>query len=225
MRGFAAGPPPSLPQVPAPHTEPQNPHTVRTWTRHICLIINEWIHAVSERRADRAAPAEGSRQSRPTPNHPQTRQARPSNDQTVSGGGAAGGLGDIKAKERRERRGGTGETSDSGSQPHCAAVQHLLLYSFANYEGDSWPPRSSPHNAGRMGRDVQPGLLVWGGGEARIFTPSSILICRRTRGGRRQVSQFPWASVYGRSSPLATHITGGFPWCCPSGRTRRQSVG
>lgn len=170
MRGFAAGPPLPPPSPRSPlltHTEPQNPHTVRTWTRHICLIINEWIHAVSERRADRAAPAEGSRQSLPTPNHPQTRQARPSNDQTVSGGGgrgeAAGVLGDIKAKERRERRGGTGETSDSGSQPHCAAVQHLLLYSFANYEGDSWPPRSSPHNAGRMGRDVQPGLLVWGG--------------------------------------------------------------
>lgn len=97
---------------------------------------------------------------------------------------------DIKAKERRERRGGTGETSDSGSQPHCAAVQHLLLYSFANYEGDSWPPRSSPHNAGRMGRDVQPGLLVLGvvggvGWGARIFTPSSILICRRTEAGRK----------------------------------------
>lgn len=53
------------PLVPTPHTEPQNPHTVRTWTRHICLIINEWIHAVSERRAGRAARAEGSRQSRP----------------------------------------------------------------------------------------------------------------------------------------------------------------
>lgn len=64
IEGLRCGTPPL---VPAPHTEPQNPHTVRTWTRHICLIINEWIHAVSERHADRAARAEGSRQSRPTP--------------------------------------------------------------------------------------------------------------------------------------------------------------
>lgn len=180
---------------------------------------------MSERRADRAAPAEGSRQSRPHPQPPPDSAGEAfqrSNCKRGGAGGAAGGLGDIKAKERRERRGGTGETSDSGSQPHCAAVQHLLLYSFANYEGDSWPPRSSPHNAGRMGRDVQPGLLVWG---APNFYTVKHFNLPPNRGGRRQVSQFPWASVYGRSSPLATHITGGFPWCCPSGRTRRQSVG
>lgn len=33
----------------------QSPHTVRTWTSHICLIINEWIQAVSEHFADHAA--------------------------------------------------------------------------------------------------------------------------------------------------------------------------
>lgn len=64
IEGLRCGTPPL---VPTPHTEPQNPHTVRTWTRHICLIINEWIHGVSERRADRAARAEGSRQSHPPP--------------------------------------------------------------------------------------------------------------------------------------------------------------
>lgn len=125
-----------------------------------------------------------------------TRQARPSNDQTVSMGwvGRERGGGDTKAKEKRERRGGTGETSNPGSQPHCAAVQHLLLYSFANYEGDSWPPQSSPHNASRMRRDVQPGLLVWGPEFLHCFNLS------QNHGGRRQVSQFPWVSVYGWSS-------------------------
>lgn len=91
IEGLRRGTPPL---VPAPHTEPQNPHTVRTWTRHICLIINEWIHAVSERHADRAARAEGARQSHPHHHHHQTRRARPSNDQTVSGGrvGALSGV-------------------------------------------------------------------------------------------------------------------------------------
>lgn len=64
-------------------------------------------------------------------------------------------------------------------------MQHLLLYSFANYEGDSWPPRSSPHNAGRMGRDMEAGLLVWG---PEFLTPRSSFNLPLNRGGRRQVS-------------------------------------
>lgn len=64
-------------------------------------------------------------------------------------------------------------------------MQHLLLYSFANYEGDSWPPRSSPHNVSRMGRDVEARLLVWG---PEFLTPWSSFNLPLNRGRRRQVS-------------------------------------
>lgn len=97
-------------------------------------------------------------------------------------------------------------------------MQHLLLYSFANYEGDSWPPRSSPHNAGRMGRDVEEaGLLVWG---ARISDSAEQFFNLPLNRGR---FQFPWASVYGRSSG---RITGSFhPPGGPGRHTRRHTVG
>lgn len=50
-------------------------------------------------------------------------------------------------KEKREKKRGLARPPNSGSKPQCA-TKHLLLYSFANYGGDSRPPRSPPtHHA------------------------------------------------------------------------------
>lgn len=58
--------------------------------------------------------------------------------------------GETYKPKKREKERGLGETSNLGSQPQCA-MKHLLLYSFANYRGDSWP---LTHNADRIG-DVE----------------------------------------------------------------------
>lgn len=89
----------------------------------ICLIMNEWIQSVSKQPCSPRCPVH--RQC--TPLRRLQNQKRLNCKQ-----------GETQRPKKREKERGLGRTSNVGSELQCG-MKHLLLYSSANYNEDSWP--------------------------------------------------------------------------------------